>query len=468
MVVKSHNRTCMNCQLFLSVLLFGITVGLAQPGSLVAYEYLGSMEAGEIETALNIAFGPDAPTSIYSISMYSVAYEIQKSDGTADTLSGAVAFPHDPTRAFPIASYQHGTTILDNAVPSITGLSPENFEIIFIAIVASSNGFITVFPDYMGLGISDGYHPYIIADPYTLAVTNLIRAIKYLPSEIDPIGSFQWNNQLYLLGYSEGGYATLAAQKGIEESVLDELPITASFPMAGPYDLSGTMVDYFLSIPDYPQPFYVANVLFTHLDYYGSLDDLDQYFLPAWADTLPILFDGTHSGWEINDLMPDNPLDILLPETLEEFTADSSHFFRVTLAENTLLDWVPVTPTYLIHGMGDDIVPYANSEVAYIDFILGGALDVTLVNISESEGGHAEVALPCILYAYETMLLYQAVSPKGDIDGDGNLSENDFDLLVQSILNGDALGAFETWAGDWDYDGSHSIYDLTAVSLAID
>ena len=156
MVVKSHNRTCMNCQLFLSVLLFGITVGLAQPGSLVAYEYLGSMEAGEIETALNIAFGPDAPTSIYSISMYSVAYEIQKSDGTADTLSGAVAFPHDPTKAFPIASYQHGTTILDNAVPSITGLSPENFEIIFIAIVASSNGFITVFPELPG---KNDYYP---------------------------------------------------------------------------------------------------------------------------------------------------------------------------------------------------------------------------------------------------------------------------------------------------------------------
>jgi len=458
----------MNCYLAIPTLLLAATIGLAQPGSLIGYEQIGSMEAGEIETALNIAFGMDAPTSIYSISMYSITYEIQTSDGTTDTLSGAVAFPHDPTRAFPIASYQHGTTILDNNVPSITGLSADNLEITLIAMIASSNGFITGFPDYMGLGISEGYHPYIIADSYTLAVTNLVRAIKHLAFEIDPIGSFQWNNQLYLLGYSEGGYATMAAQKGIEESLLDELPITASFPMAGPYDLAGTMVDYFLSIPDYPQPYYVPNVLFTHLDYYGSLDDIDQYFLPVWADTLPILFDGTHSGWEINDLMPENPLDILLPGVLEEFLEDEEHFFRLTLLENTLLDWVPLTPTYLIHGMGDDIVPYANAEVAYIDFILGGALDVTLVNFSESEGGHADLALPCIFEAYEIMLQYQELNSKGDMDGDGGLSEDDIELLVQHIINGNGMRTYESWAGDWDYDNINSIFDLTAISLSID
>ena len=102
----------MNCYLAIPTLFLAATIGLAQPGSLIGYEQIGSMEAGEIETALNIAFGMDAPTSIYSISMYSITYEIQTSDGTTDTLSGAVAFPHDPTRAFPIASYQHGTTIL--------------------------------------------------------------------------------------------------------------------------------------------------------------------------------------------------------------------------------------------------------------------------------------------------------------------------------------------------------------------
>ena len=50
--------------------------------------------------------------------------------------------------------------------------------------------------------------------------------------------------------------------------------------MAGPYDLSGTMVDYFLSEPEYSQPYYVPYVLFG-LWYYEGLDvDFNQYFEP--------------------------------------------------------------------------------------------------------------------------------------------------------------------------------------------
>ena len=101
--------------------------------------------------------------------------------------------------------------------------------------------------------------------------------------------------------------------------------------MAGPYDLSGTMVDFYLSINFYSQPYYVANVLFNHLYYYDNLDNLDQYFLPFWADTLPALFDGTHSGNQINSLMPDDPLEILLPETIADFSINTDNFFRQTL-----------------------------------------------------------------------------------------------------------------------------------------
>ena len=38
--------------------------------------------------------------------------------------------------------------------------------------------------------------------------------------------------------------------------------------MAGPYDLSGTMVDYFLSVPEYSEPYYVPYVLTSQLWYY--------------------------------------------------------------------------------------------------------------------------------------------------------------------------------------------------------
>lgn len=49
-----------------------------------------------------------------------------------------------------------------------------------------------------------------------------------------------FNNQLFLAGYSEGGYATLATQKTIEENYQNELTVTASAFGAGAYDMLGT------------------------------------------------------------------------------------------------------------------------------------------------------------------------------------------------------------------------------------
>ncbi len=51
--------------------------------------------------------------------MYSIEYEIIDPQGYVDTLSGLVSFPIDPTKIFPIASYQHGTTVEDDNVPSV-------------------------------------------------------------------------------------------------------------------------------------------------------------------------------------------------------------------------------------------------------------------------------------------------------------------------------------------------------------
>jgi len=400
--------------------------------------------------------------------MYSIEYEIIDSQGMSDTLSGLVSFPLAPTKSFPIASYQHGTTIEDSNVPSVTGLNLSNQEVSIISIAMASSGFIIILPDYSGLGSSEGYHPYIIADTYTPAITNMIRAVKELSTDLNINNSFMYNNQLYLFGYSEGGYATMAAQRDIEQSMSDEFNLTATFPMAGPYDLSGTMVDFYLSINFYPQPYYVANVLFNHLHYYDTLQNLDQYFLPFWADTLSSLFDGTHSGSFINSMMPDSPIEILLPDVIDDFSSNGENLFRQTLEENTLLDWTPVTPTYLIHAIADDIVPIANAQVAYNTFIDNGAESVRLIEMPVSIGGHEDAAPLCLLKALDTIVSYQIVNVKGDVNLDGYLNINDQDLLIDNLLEYIEFHISDHWTGDMDFDYSLSIFDLLSFSYLIE
>ena len=440
----------------------------SQPGTLISYNHKITASNSDIQQLVDLALGNNAPVALYNMSMYSIDYEIINPQGQIDTLSGLVSFPLNPTKIFPIASYQHGTTIEDDNVPSVTGLSISNQEVSLISMIMASTGFIIMLPDYAGLGSSEGYHPYIIAETYTPAITNMIRAVKYLSSELNLNNSFMYNNQLYLFGYSEGGYATLAAQRDIEQSMLNEFNLTASFPMAGPYDLSGTMVDFYLSINFYSQPYYVANVLFNHLHYYDTLDNLDQYFLPFWADTLPALFDGTHSGNQINSLMPDDPLEILLPETIADFSINTDNFFRQTLEENTLLDWAPISPTYLIHATADDIVPFTNSVVACSTFIQQGSESVYLIEMPESVGAHEDAAPSCLLTALDTILSYQLVNVKGDANLDGLINNIDYDLLIEYLVNSTTYDLSELWAGDIDFDTKLSIFDLISLSNIIE
>ena len=357
----------------------------------------------------------------------------------------------------------------DASAPSLAGLTMDNPEVLLISLVTAPAGYITLFPDYEGLGDPNKFHPFIIAESYTHSVVNMVRAVKQLSTELEGEDQFQFNDQLFLIGYSEGGYATMAVQRGIELNFSDEFTITTSCPMAGPYDLAGTMVEYFLSIPSYPKPFYVPFVLTSHLWYYQGEDvDFGDYFEPFWADTLPSLFDGTHFGDEIDALMPENPLDIILPDVLEEFTNNEDHFFRQTLQQNTLLDWIPMSPTYLYHGIGDDIVPFQNAQIAYDTFVSNGADSVTLTLYPEEMGGHGEVATTCLFAGFDVISDRQAISPKGDLNSDSYITVQDVDLILDSIVHETDLTDFQWWAGDCDYDDQHSVIDLLMVADLID
>ena len=66
-------------------------------------------------------------------------------------------------------------------------------------------------------GVSSGREPLVSSNP-----TILLRVKS--SANILSDDEFQFNEQLFLLGYSEGGYATLAAQRGIELNFNDEIP----------------------------------------------------------------------------------------------------------------------------------------------------------------------------------------------------------------------------------------------------
>jgi len=323
----------------------------------------------------------------------------------------------------------------------------------------TTSGYIFIEPDYLGLGVSDMLHPYHLKDVTASSVIDMIRASKHF---CDEFSNIQYNEQLFLAGYSEGGYATMATVKEIEENLSDEFDITVSFPMAGAYDLSGTMADLMLSEESYPDPFYLPFFVLSYIEMYG-LGDIEDFFLPEYANIFPDLFSGEYSGGYINSFLPDIPIHMMLPSVVEEFANDENYPFRIHLEENDLYDWTPQNTMYIFHGIIDESVPHENSIVAYDSFVANGAEDVYFELLPESFGGHQEAAVYCLLIAFNLSEELKIINTKADINLDSIIDILDLVLMVSFIMDTPQLSTFEFWASDLNSDMIINVLDIIAT-----
>ena len=294
--------------------------------------------------------------------------------------------PDAITRALPLVSYQHGTIITKEDVPS--RLSTE----IAIGIAFGSTDYLAVLPDYLGLGDSPGFHPYHHARTEATAVVDLLRAARHFCAS----NSIALNQQLFLCGYSQGGHATMAAHREIEAFHTNEFTITASAPMAGAYDLSGVTTQDFLSSRPMPNPYYFVYLLASCQSVYRVEDAFPTMFTAPYSLRLPPLLDGRHDSGVINRSVPNTPAGILRPDLLAAFINDTNQPLRAALRDNDVYHWTPRAPMHMYHCHGDQDVVYANSEVAYGQFISNGASQVQLID-PFPQGNHATGLLPCLL-----------------------------------------------------------------------
>ncbi len=90
-----------------------------------------------------------------------------------------------------------------------------------MGILLASIGYIAVLPDYIGYGDSTNeLHPYVHAATLASATVDMNRAARKFLAGINR----STNGQFFLTGYSEGGYATLATQRLMQQSLATEFP----------------------------------------------------------------------------------------------------------------------------------------------------------------------------------------------------------------------------------------------------
>jgi len=373
---------------FLAITIFLFGCHDAGPSAPAYQYYVSSTQNATLSAAslkaLAVLTGQSDIASLlkYDVRSYKIVYQTAY-NGTTIHASGLILIPVGITDSASIISIQHGTAFLKSDAPTIGG--SDGMELF------ASAGYITLLPDYIGYGASSSiFHPYYDKEYSANAVIDLIKASKeFLKSQ-----HVSFSDKLFLAGYSEGGYVTLAAAHEIETNATHGLKLTAVAAGAGGYDLND-MLEGIATEPYYDYPSYIAFVLMAYNNAYNWNRPLSYFFSAPYAAALTKYMDGTHDGDEINaELTTDMPtlfesgFYARLRQTGEETD------FKQAIAENDVSGWHTSVPIRLYHGTNDEIIPVTNSEITLQHFQNAGSNSVTLTEIPG--GTHGTSLAPMI------------------------------------------------------------------------
>ena len=355
--------------------------------NLVAVTAMGSRSAAELKFFIQLS-GRDIDTDlfVYNVDLYKVVYQTHYK-GSEVNASGLILLPKT-TLPVPMISFQHGTLVEQAQAPSAQTKDSE--EVIPYQALASM-GFITVVPDLIGFGESNNiFHPYYVEEPTATAVMDMLRAAHALAKE----KNVDFNSRLFLAGYSQGGYATLATHKALEASPREGFQLIASFPGAGGYDIT-SMQEYLFGLDTYSDPYYLAYVGLSYQKYYEEPGLLADFFNEPYPSSIPSLFDGNHSPADINAALTEDIKTLIREEILTGGEDDPEYdFLQTSFEENSLVDWKPTLPIFLYHGDADTTVPLQNSQITYDKLLSNGASPENLQLITIPGGNHSSSVIP--------------------------------------------------------------------------
>jgi pimeloyl-ACP methyl ester carboxylesterase len=357
-------------------------------GELKSATALATVAVGQIVAAIaapGVKISGVAPR--YSVLNYRLTYNTVDGNGQPVVASGLVSVPDKPAGApntlveSPVISYQHGTIFKDAEAPS------NNLAPVEPTLVMASLGYIVVAADYVGYGASKGVqHPYLLSAPTAAAVNDLLTAARLWRQQSGKLG----NGQLFLVGYSEGAYATMAAHRELVASKSLHLAnVVASVGGGGPYDVGTTLDRLLARVKD-------ESVVL------GAL--INPGFLSRLGSTVR----NEVRRQIMKQVLPDDA-DVSFQSTfLDNFLADD---VAAIDRMSNVIDWKPNVPFRMFHGKDDQTVPYKSSTVALEYMLKAGAApgNVSLTDCSVKPADH----LPCVPPFFTAMMNYLGLFARG-------------------------------------------------------
>lgn len=309
-------------------------------------------------------------------------------DGQPTILSGKVILPaKGPIKRYILVS--HYTIASNKEAPS---------NIFSLEGLLVKLGYALIIPDYIGYGVTvDKVHPYLVME---LTATNVLDMYYAVVPFLEKAGCAPEHDDIYLMGYSQGGATTMAVQHAIEHHD-KPIKIRRVFAGGGPYDIKYTYdqfvetnwASYPCAVPIMMQGMVVGNKL--DLDMSKMMKPFIYENLDDWVNSK------RYTAGQINALLGTNVTsELLTPLGMNRTSQEVSELYKA-MVNNSILtySWTPKAPVFMFHSMDDDVVPFENAMRAKSKW--------KNANIQYSFGHFGNHQMGCVRFIYTVQTLLE-------------------------------------------------------------
>ncbi|MHA7847047.1 alpha/beta hydrolase family protein [Serratia sp. D1N4] len=326
----------------------------------VSYQLIDHWSSERLNQILNVDTPKFAGVNVKytparnAVNLYRVTYHsvIPEFGNRPTVASGLLAIPETAGKSFPLLSYQHGTVYGKYQVPSFPEQSPETQ--LMIAQFAGQ-GYLVIGADYFGLGNSTEPEGYMVKGSHQQATYDMLIAAQ---SVLKHMGLS--NDRLFLSGWSQGGFVTMAMLEKLESvGIKPQGTTTASAPV----DVFALM-NGFLVFPRKFDASWLNSIMilsaFAYENYYG---------VPGLARALlnDEYYDVAKKAYERQPFNPEDiPTDLhklIRPEYFNpQYFANSAYGKLIAAAQ--AYRWVIQSPVRNYYGETDEAITVGVGRMA--------------------------------------------------------------------------------------------------------
>jgi len=326
----------------------------------IQYELLGHWDAQRLNTILEVDTPKFSGLAVkYKAArngarLYRVTYSsvVPEQNNRPIKATGLIAIPDISSASLPMVSYQHGTVFGKHEVPS----QPENSsETLLMIAQFAGRGYVVIGADYFGMGTTDEPEGYGVKASHQQATFDLLTASRAILAHFNTS-----SNQLFLGGWSQGGFVTMALLEKLEYL---GIKVNAAGTAAGPVDIS-LLLRGFLQYPRPNDASWISTL------YILSAFSFETYYrVPGLARSLfqDDRYDLARKVYlrETYDL---KELDLDLTKLIRKQYFDPAYFasspYGRIAEQTTAYRWAIATPVRNYYGENDEVISVGLARLA--------------------------------------------------------------------------------------------------------